>query len=103
MNKSLIYSCLFALACFHISFESCGRLLGCGKTLTAEAIAELLEKPLYIVTAGDLGISASEVEKNLGSVLELCQTCKLRVSVFLVVLHYSLINYVISLFDTIVH
>mmetsp|Transcript_47093 Transcript_47093/g.53493 ORF Transcript_47093/g.53493 Transcript_47093/m.53493 type:complete len:1005 (-) Transcript_47093:204-3218(-) len=47
---------------------------GCGKTLTAEAIAELLEKPLYIVTAGDLGISASEVEKNLGSVLELCQT-----------------------------
>jgi len=47
---------------------------GCGKTLTAEAIAELLEKPLYIVTAGDLGISASEVETNLGSVLELCQT-----------------------------
>jgi len=26
------------------------------------------------VTAGDLGISASEVETNLGSVLELCQT-----------------------------
>jgi SpoVK/Ycf46/Vps4 family AAA+-type ATPase len=48
--------------------------VGCGKTLTAEAIAELLEKPLYIVTAGDLGISASDVEKNLGSVLELCQT-----------------------------
>ena len=47
---------------------------GCGKTLTAEAIAELLKKPLYVVTAGDLGITASEVEKNLGSVLELCQT-----------------------------
>uniref|UniRef100_A0A7S4R359 AAA+ ATPase domain-containing protein n=3 Tax=Ditylum brightwellii TaxID=49249 RepID=A0A7S4R359_9STRA len=47
---------------------------GCGKTLTAEAIAELLRKPLYIVTAGDLGITASEVEKTLGSVLELCQT-----------------------------
>ena len=28
------------------------------------------------MTAGDLGISASEVEKNLGAVLELCQTCK---------------------------
>jgi SpoVK/Ycf46/Vps4 family AAA+-type ATPase len=42
--------------------------------LTAEAIAELLRKPLYIVTAGDLGITASEVEKTLGSVLELCQT-----------------------------
>jgi hypothetical protein len=47
---------------------------GCGKTLTAEAIAELLRKPLYVVTAGDLGITASEVEKTLGSVLELCQT-----------------------------
>lgn len=47
---------------------------GVGKTLTAEAIAELLKKPLYIVTAGDLGITASEVEKTLGSVLELCQT-----------------------------
>ncbi|CAB9527803.1 AAA family ATPase [Seminavis robusta] len=47
---------------------------GVGKTLTAEAIAELLKKPLYIVTAGDLGITAAEVEKTLGSVLELCQT-----------------------------
>jgi DNA replication protein DnaC len=47
---------------------------GTGKTLTAEAIAELLRKPLYVVTAGDLGITASEVEKSLGSVLELCQT-----------------------------
>jgi DNA replication protein DnaC len=47
---------------------------GCGKTLTAEAISELLKKPLYIVTAGDLGITAAEVEKSLGSVLELCQT-----------------------------
>jgi len=47
---------------------------GTGKTLTAEAIAELLRKPLYIVTAGDLGITASEVEKTVGSVLELCQT-----------------------------
>lgn len=47
---------------------------GCGKTLTAEAIAELLRKPLYIVTAGDLGITAAEVEKTLGAVLDLCQT-----------------------------
>mmetsp|Transcript_29693 Transcript_29693/g.59406 ORF Transcript_29693/g.59406 Transcript_29693/m.59406 type:complete len:867 (-) Transcript_29693:53-2653(-) len=47
---------------------------GCGKTLTAEAIAELLKKPLYVVTAGDLGITASEVEKSLGGVLDLCST-----------------------------
>jgi AAA+ superfamily predicted ATPase len=48
--------------------------IGTGKTLTAEAIAELLKKPLYIVTAGDLGTTVAEVEKTLGSVLELCQT-----------------------------
>ena len=47
---------------------------GCGKTLTAEAIAELLKKPLYVVTAGDLGITASEVEKSFGGVLDLCST-----------------------------
>ena len=45
-----------------------------GKTLTAEAIAELLKKPLYVVTAGDLGITAAEVEKSFGSVLDLCST-----------------------------
>jgi DNA replication protein DnaC len=47
---------------------------GCGKTLTAEAIAELLKKPLYIITAGDLGVTAADVEKMLGSVLDLCST-----------------------------
>eukprot|EP00804_Cyclotella_cryptica_P012300 CCRYP_019993-RA/>CCRYP_019993-RA protein AED:0.05 eAED:0.05 QI:87/0.5/0.33/1/1/1/3/0/879 len=45
-----------------------------GKTLTAEAIAELLKKPLYVVTAGDLGTTASELEKSLGAVLDLCST-----------------------------
>ena len=60
--------------------------------MTAEAIAELLEKPLYIVTAGDLGISASEVEKNLGSVLELCQTCKFTS------LHFTALSYILFLF-----
>lgn len=45
---------------------------GCGKTLTAEAISEMLGKPLYCVTAGDLGITASEVEKSLSTVLQMC-------------------------------
>ncbi|CAK9022318.1 unnamed protein product [Durusdinium trenchii] len=45
---------------------------GSGKTLTAEAIAEMLHMPLYVVTAGDLGISAQEVEQNLSQVLHLC-------------------------------
>ena len=67
---------LISILALYSHQQSCIFPSGCGKTLTAEAIAELLEKPLYIVTAGDLGISASEVETNLGSVLELCQTCK---------------------------
>ncbi|KAJ3360783.1 hypothetical protein GGF32_008054 [Allomyces javanicus] len=45
---------------------------GCGKTLTAEAIAELLHRPLYYVTMGELGTTPQEMEDRLGSVLELC-------------------------------
>ena len=48
---------------------------GCGKTLTAKAISKLLRKTLYVVTAGDLGITASEVKRNLEGVLDVCSTC----------------------------
>jgi ATP-dependent Lon protease len=44
---------------------------GYGKTLTAESIAELLQKHKYVVTAGDLGIVSNEVEQTQGSFLEL--------------------------------
>ncbi|ORY53102.1 hypothetical protein BCR33DRAFT_711465 [Rhizoclosmatium globosum] len=37
---------------------------GVGKTLTAEAIAELLHKPLYYVTMGELGTNPEEMEKR---------------------------------------
>ena len=37
-------------------------------------MAELLKKPLYVVTAGDLGTTAAELEKSLGGVLDLCST-----------------------------
>ena len=47
---------------------------GCGKTLTANTIAELLRKTLYVVTAGNMGITASEVERNLRGVIDLCST-----------------------------
>ena len=47
---------------------------GCRKTLTAKAIAELLQQPLYIVTAENLGVTAFKIEQTLGSVLDLCQT-----------------------------
>ena len=48
---------------------------GCGKTLTANVISKLLRKTLYVVMAGDLGITASEVKRNLEEVLVVCSTC----------------------------
>ncbi|KAF4833070.1 Fidgetin-like protein 1 [Colletotrichum siamense] len=42
---------------------------GTGKTLTAESVAELAEKPLYRVTCGDIGTDPEKVEKYLNSVL----------------------------------
>ncbi|KAF4895382.1 hypothetical protein CGCF415_v011882 [Colletotrichum fructicola] len=42
---------------------------GTGKTLTAESVAELAEKPLYRVTCGDIGTDPEKVEKYLESVL----------------------------------
>jgi hypothetical protein len=42
---------------------------GTGKTLTAESVAEVAEKPLYRVTCGDIGTDPEGVEKYLESVL----------------------------------
>ncbi|KAI9781876.1 MAG: hypothetical protein M1839_005670 [Geoglossum umbratile] len=47
---------------------------GTGKTLTAESVAELAEKPLYRVTCGDIGTDADAVETYLNSVLHLGKT-----------------------------
>ena len=33
-----------------------------------------MRKLLYVVTAGNMGITASEVERNLGGILNLCST-----------------------------
>ncbi|EJD37228.1 P-loop containing nucleoside triphosphate hydrolase protein [Auricularia subglabra TFB-10046 SS5] len=44
---------------------------GVGKTLTAEAVAELLHRPLYVVGSGELGYMASEVEPALQNCLDL--------------------------------
>ena len=43
---------------------------GVGKTLTAEAVAELLHRPLYTVGSGELGYHANEVEPALKTHLE---------------------------------
>lgn len=42
---------------------------GLGKTLTAEAVAEKVQKPIYILSAGELGHHASGVESSLREVL----------------------------------
>ncbi len=43
---------------------------GVGKTLTAEAVADLYHRPLYSVTVGELGTSAPELEEKLQEILE---------------------------------
>lgn len=44
---------------------------GLGKTLTAEAVAEKVHRPLYILSAGELGRDAGSVEKALQDVLNM--------------------------------
>ncbi|KIP08935.1 hypothetical protein PHLGIDRAFT_54181, partial [Phlebiopsis gigantea 11061_1 CR5-6] len=48
----------------------CGRP-GCGKTLTAEAVAEVTHKPLYAVSAGEVGTDSSETDRSLKRILRL--------------------------------
>jgi len=46
---------------------------GVGKTLTAEAISEMLHRPLYTVSLGQLGVTPTELETKLGEILDLCR------------------------------
>lgn len=45
---------------------------GTGKTLTAEAIAEMLHRPLYVVSMGELGTTPEALEERLLDVLDVC-------------------------------
>ncbi len=45
---------------------------GVGKTLTAEAISEMLHRPLYQVSMGELGSDAAELEQRLQRVFSIC-------------------------------
>ena len=45
---------------------------GVGKTLTAEAVAEMLQRPLYQVSMGELGVTPGDLEKGLKNVLTMC-------------------------------
>lgn len=44
---------------------------GVGKTLTAESVAEHMKAPLYMMSAGDLGINPDQVETKLTNILEM--------------------------------
>lgn len=44
---------------------------GLGKTLTVESIADLLKRPLYMVSAGDLGTNSQTLERELQSILDI--------------------------------
>ena len=44
---------------------------GCGKTLTAEATAEVLRQPLYSLSMGTMGTTADELERRLSEILSL--------------------------------
>jgi ATPase family associated with various cellular activities (AAA) len=45
---------------------------GVGKTLTAEAVAELLHRPLYRVSMGELGTTPEHLDDRLQDVFDLC-------------------------------
>jgi len=45
---------------------------GVGKTLTAEGISEYLRKPLYMVSAGELGTDSRMLEHQLTKILDIC-------------------------------
>ena len=44
---------------------------GLGKTLTVESIADLLKRPLYMVSAGDLGTNSQTLERELQNILDI--------------------------------
>ncbi|ROV95022.1 hypothetical protein VMCG_08305 [Cytospora schulzeri] len=46
---------------------------GTGKTLTAEAVADKVRRPLYALSAGELGQEARNVEHRLSSILRLAE------------------------------
>ena len=78
---------------------------GVGKTLTAEATSEYLEKPLYHINIGDLDLNPSALEVNLDDIDKICKHWKAlllidEADIFLEERNYSDIgrNTIVSLF-----
>lgn len=44
---------------------------GLGKTMTAEAVAEVLKRPLYSISTGELGVDPVTLEKSLRGILDI--------------------------------
>jgi hypothetical protein len=82
-NKTLIQSLVFAdrsgMISDVVSCKAGGSTVmlhgkpGTGKTLTAEAAAEMAEKPLLVVSASELGNRAPELEARLQRILDVCK------------------------------
>ncbi|KAJ3554335.1 hypothetical protein NM688_g3159 [Phlebia brevispora] len=49
---------------------------GVGKTLTAEATSEVARSPLYMVSGGDLGTTAGELDESLSTIFSLATAWK---------------------------
>jgi hypothetical protein len=49
---------------------------GVGKTLTAESVSHASRRPLYMVSSGELGLNAKELEQNLSRILEVASAWK---------------------------
>lgn len=47
---------------------------GVGKTLTAECVAEFTQRPLYIVSSGELGTSCESLDERLTRILDMAST-----------------------------
>ncbi|QYS99756.1 AAA family ATPase [Trichoderma simmonsii] len=46
---------------------------GVGKTLTAEAVAEIARRPLYMISSGELGSQPESVQRGLDTLMELAE------------------------------
>ncbi|KAI0976983.1 P-loop containing nucleoside triphosphate hydrolase protein [Xylaria arbuscula] len=47
---------------------------GVGKTLTAECVAEYVQRPLYLVSSGDLGVSSTSLDESLTRIMDMAAT-----------------------------
>lgn len=46
---------------------------GVGKTFTAESVADNIQRPLYVLNSGELGVEPRDVESTLGDALKLAE------------------------------